>query len=257
MIPHREDTVFIAAAIGIAAIQFGLATANAGLMYVAPVIILLRWSHLIEHAHAHVAMTTSRLANEVLAVVLSLGTAMPLEAYRIHHVETHHRYNNGPGDWTSPFAFSGARYPDRPVALWRYMVTFIPRAWRRTIPAAIRHGGRRRRTIAVELTALGTIAIVVASISPVGFLKFYMAPWLALYLLAPWANWSHHDKCTYVTASTSSNTNLAIWNRSVGLNIGYHIAHHIAPEVHWSELSRENRARRGVDANNLLEKRRD
>lgn len=135
IVRHRCDFMSVAVAVVAFAYQLVACLVAAPLLFLLPVPLLSNWIHLVEHNHVHVPVFRSKVANEVFSWVLSLGTGIPVEGYRYHHVEVHHRYSGTARDWTSPFAYRRSRFPDRPVRQPWYVVTYMARAWRRGVPA--------------------------------------------------------------------------------------------------------------------------
>jgi fatty acid desaturase len=164
-----------------------------------------------------------------------LQTGMPAELYRIHHVLIHHKLNNRPEDWTGPFSFKGTTFPSRPVGLLKYVVTFIPRAWTRSLRVLKTGGSVRRRRTTFALTVLVLYHSLLLATAP-EYLACIVAPSVALFLLTPLANWLHHSSCSYSTWDTSAHTSLVVLNRKLGFNIGYHATHHRSPSTHWSDI---------------------
>jgi beta-carotene hydroxylase len=200
------------------------------------VIIVGRWAHLAEHNQAHILVFGSAKANLVFESILVLTTAVPLELYRVHHVETHHQYDNGPNDWTSPFAYRGASFPDRPVHMLKYVLTFAPRAWLKGTPIVLRSGRSRVVHFIASGCVLGSASLLLVLHHPMGFVAFFAVPWFILWLGLAFANWSHHRGCDYALPQTSANINLGFWSKRIGFNIGYHSTHHSQPDLHWSSL---------------------
>ena len=96
---------------------------------VIPILLMLRQVSLVEHNHAHLTIFPTRFPNTLLGWLCHLSSGVPLDTYRVHHVMSHHRYNNrfnsSGRDWSSIFGFRGARLPDRPVGK-AYCVASFP-----------------------------------------------------------------------------------------------------------------------------------
>jgi fatty acid desaturase len=237
--PRRQlDYAVVLIAITISSIQ--VFVAQGGLPHglgILLVVAVLRWSHLAQHSHAHTPIFGSKRPNEIFDIVIMTQTAMPAEMYRVHHILIHHKLNNRPNDWTGPFSFSGSVYPDCPTSLIRYITTFIPRAWIRSMRhLATERAHRQRRNKRALLIWAGFSAMIISEFGAQGYLTAYLGPWFLLYLLTPIANWMHHSRCDYKSWATAANSNLKLLNRSMGLNIGFHATHHRSPQTHWSEI---------------------
>lgn len=234
---HRSDFLSVVVAVAAFAYQLVACLVAAPLLFLLPVPLLSNWIHLVEHNHVHVPVFRSKRANEVFSWVLSLGTGIPVEGYRYHHVEVHHRYSGTARDWTSPFAYRRSRFPDRPVRLPWYVATYMARAWRRGVPVMWQRRGTEQgmrfwRSIVVMAATSTALGIA----QPRSFLLFFVVPWLGNALAPALMNWRHHRGCDHATKFTSANVNLGVFSRTLGFNIGYHSVHHAHPGLHWSRL---------------------
>jgi fatty acid desaturase len=61
---------------------------------VLPILLMLRQVSLVEHNHAHLTIFPTRFASILLGWLCHLSSGVPLDTYRVHHVMSHHRYNN-------------------------------------------------------------------------------------------------------------------------------------------------------------------
>lgn len=231
---RAADIGIVVAVVALLGLQVLLFLWNASMVWVPAIAVLLRWQHLSEHVHVHRPLLDSRFGKGVIDILLVLSTGVPVDIYYIHHVATHHRLDGTAQDWTSPFAFPRAHFPDRPVSMPQYVVTFFWRAWVRGTKAAL--AAERTVSLAASVGALVTLIVLGALCQPVGLVKFFVVPWFVLYLLAPVANWLHHSHCAYTSWDTAANSRFGLLNRTVGLNIGYHAAHHVDPDLHWTAL---------------------
>jgi fatty acid desaturase len=160
---------------------------------------------------------------------------VPHPLYRHIHLDIHHRYEHGPEDWTGPFSYAGTVYPDRPVALWRYLAVFTVRGWRRGIPP-VWHDAKTRRDLLVCTVPIVASGAVLGVLDPVGTALFVGFPWVATSVFLPLSNWLQHDGCTFDCAATVGTLNRGLFSQGIGFNIGFHAAHHARPAAHWSKL---------------------
>ncbi|HVF74016.1 MAG TPA: fatty acid desaturase [Acidimicrobiales bacterium] len=245
---RRADAAVVAVGCGVLLLQLSLYLSGAHVGWLALILFAGRWAHLAEHNQAHKSVFDGRVCSNLFEMVLTLSTAVPVDLYRAHHVETHHRYDNGPGDWTSPFAYKGARFPDRPVHFVVYVATFPGRAWRRGVP--IVWSKRERQTIFLgSVAVLAIFAVALATYRTAEFVIFFLVPWVLLWLGTAVANWLHHDGRSFEEGDIA-NDNYGFLNRWIAFNIGYHSAHHRYPSAHWSALplltSRDRQTDRSV-----------
>lgn len=236
-IRYSLDYWSIATVIAVLAYQLGCTLIAATWLWLLPLVFLSNLVHLVEHNHVHVPIFSKKKYNEVFSWLLCLGTGIPVEGYRFHHAETHHRYSGTSLDWTSPFAYRGARFPDRPVNLAWYAVTYMPRAWRKGLQTmwerrATDQGKKFWRSILVLTITASALGLV----QPRSFLLFFGLPWIGNAVVPALTNWRHHRGCDFASKYTAANVNLGLFSRALGFNIGYHSAHHDHPGLHWSLL---------------------
>jgi len=207
------------------------------------VLPLVRQLHLVEHNHAHVYIFRRRWLNDVLGWMCFLANGVPLEFYEVHHVSNHHRFNQrfdaSEQDWSSTFGFSGTRFPDKPINPTYYALTFPVITTCHCLIALLRTPtSSRTRRFAISCAVVSISCAVLATMNYKGLLVFVGIPWLAVLLSLGWGNYGHHHKCGMTTPYDTANVNLRLYARLLGFNIGYHVAHHLKPGLHWSELPR-------------------
>jgi len=238
------DVISILVVVATLAIQFlGYALGGRGLSPLLLIVIVpaVRELHLVEHNLAHLPIFRWRPLNEALGWLCYLSNGLPLVFYEESHVRNHHRYNqrfdDEQRDWSSTFGFRGARYPDRPVALWYYALTFLALTWLHCGIEVLRRPGSRlfRRTAASMVVVLGATGVLIWR-DPVAWLVFFGVPWAAIYVGVGVNNHGHHHQCAMTSPYDSSNVDLRFFSRGLGFNIGYHVAHHLQPSLHWSLL---------------------
>lgn len=236
---HRIDIYPISIAVIVSAGQLSLYLMHSqSLIWFVALMVALRWSHLIEHNHVHMSMFHSARLSEFFGWVLGCSTGLPLEMYRVHHVETHHQYENGPEDWTSPFEYGdGTSSLPRPMTFSRYVLSFPLRGWTNSLRILWRRKGTEQynawlRSLAILVLFGGALTLGDSR----SFLIWYVTPWIAYSFGAGAANWRHHDSEDPLSMSPGTNDNFGLFSRRLGFNIGYHSAHHLYPDTHWSEL---------------------
>ena len=238
LLRYRIDLVSIALVVGVLALQAVALIVPLPWLTVVPIIVGVRWIHLVEHNHAHLSITRKRSIDEALGWIMFLSGGVPLEAYRIFHVQTHHRYTNKSADWTSPFAYEGAHFPDRPVNFVYYTLTYsLIALCQFTVSVLRRPNSTANRRFFASLAVVGAASVALAYLDAARFLVFFCLPWLVIYLGAPVANWFQHVGCDDRAPETCANVNLSVLCGRFGFNIGYHSAHHMRPALHWSKLA--------------------
>ncbi|MCP3980632.1 MAG: fatty acid desaturase [bacterium] len=238
MLRYRVDAISVAAVLAAVGVQLTAFFAQWPWYGLIPIVFLLRWSHLVQHNHAHLGAFRSKTLNEILGWLMFLNDGLPLEFYRIQHVQIHHKYLNDEGDWTSPFAFHGARFPDKPVHPVYYVLSYPVFSYALSLVHVLRRPQSAAfRRFFVSLAIVGTTCVVLCVLDPRSFILFFGLAWLCNSIGASFNNWMHHVGCEYEDIYTSSNVNLSFLSRWFGFNIGYHSAHHLEPRLHWSKLA--------------------
>jgi len=210
-------------------------------LLVFPLIVLVRQVNLVEHNHAHSKIFYNRHLNDALGWLCFLSNGVPLELYEVHHVKNHHRYNNQLQDWSSMFGFSGCRFPDRPVSRAYYILTFPVLTICSGLSDILRSPGSRMFWRFVWSVGVVTaLSVALAFVDPLGFVVFFLVPWIVIFHGLGMTNYRHHYGCALNTAYDSSNVMFGLPFGWLGFNIGYHVSHHMRPALHWSELPRHH-----------------
>lgn len=206
-------------------------------LLVIPIIVLARQVNLVEHNHAHAKIFYDRRLNDALGWMCFLSNGVPLEFYEEHHVKNHHRHNNQLEDWSSVFGFAGGRYPDRPVSRAYYILTFPLLTICSSLTVIMRAPGSRvfwrffRSMVVVTTLSVGLVLF-----DPLGFVLFFLVPWIVIFHGLGMTNYRHHHGCAYTSPYDSSNVMFGLPFGLLGFNIGLHVSHHMKPSLHWSQL---------------------
>jgi len=241
MLRYRADALSVASVVIVLGLQTSGVVMNWPAYVVVAILPLVRLVNLVEHNHAHLPVFYREALNELLGWMCFLSNGVPLEFYVVHHVRNHHRFNQRVGatqqDWSSLYAFAGARYPDKPVGLGYYVLTFPIITTCHSLLAILRAPGSKMfrrfiRSIAVVALCFGGLLWL----HPWKFLLFFFLPWVVVIFAMGRNNYSHHVGCAMTTDYDSASVNLRAYSRLLGFNIGYHVAHHIRPGLHWSLL---------------------
>lgn len=205
------------------------------------ILLMLRQVSLVEHNHAHLTIFPARAANILLGWLCHLSSGVPLDTYRVHHVMSHHRYNNrfdsSGRDWSSIFGFRGARLPDRPVGKAYYVASFPFIAHGETLLWFLRAPtSKLARGFFVSIAVVGSVSIFLFWLNAVGFVIFFLLPWAVLLFGMGYNNYDHHVGCNMTGKYDSANNFVNFYYTVLSFNEGYHVAHHLTPGVHWSLL---------------------
>jgi hypothetical protein len=145
------------------------------------IIFMLRQVSLVEHNHAHLTIFPTRFAYILLGWLCHLSSGVPLNTYRVHHVISHHRYNNrfdsSGRDWSSIFGFRGAGLPDRPVGKAYYVASFPFIAYCETLLWFLRApASQLTRGFFVSMAIVGSASVFLVWLNSTGFLFFSWYP---------------------------------------------------------------------------------
>lgn len=232
---YREDRLPSVIVFGIFAIQLYTFFCVDSLWAVAGIMAtLLTFSAMpgsIAHNHHHVLTFTRPGLNRFYEILLFLETGVLPYAWTIHHNLGHHKdyldQSRDPANWQLPDGrvMSRVRY-DVVGALRIY-----PEIFRigRDYPELFR---RFKLWSTVALAALG----VFLALDPVKALLLFVAPMPIMYLgLMDNTYMQHSDLDTRSEFTASRNSTSRLYNL-ISWNLGYHTAHHMKPNVHWSRL---------------------
>jgi beta-carotene hydroxylase len=202
---------------------------------------LVRSVNLIEHNHMHLSIFRNAALNAFLGWLCHLSGGVPFDSYKLHHVANHHRYNNrfdATGkDWSSLFGFSGTRFPDRPIGRAYYMASFPVLAHGECILWFLRApGSRPTRGFVISMMVVMPTIIFLFWLNPAGFIVFFVVPWLVMLFGMANNNYDHHQGCEMTNPYNSANNFLNFYYTKLSFNVGYHVAHHLRPSLHWSLL---------------------
>lgn len=207
------------------------------------ILFMLRQVSLVEHNHAHLTIFSMKSANILLGWLCHLSSGVPLNTYRVHHVISHHRFNNrfdSTGrDWSSLYGFRGARLPDRPVGKMYYVASFPFIAHAETLLWFLRSPtSQLTRGFFVSMAVVGSASVFLVWLNSAGFITFFLLPWAVLLFGMGYNNYDHHIRCKLTNKYDSANNFVNFYYTVLSFNEGYHVAHHFNPSLHWSLLPR-------------------
>ncbi|MEQ9497577.1 MAG: fatty acid desaturase [Deltaproteobacteria bacterium] len=164
---------------------------------------------------------------------------MTPRTYFAHHIGMHHPENNGVLDASSTMRFQR----DNPFHFLRYLTRF----YFISIFDVARYMMKKNRTKLTRQMLTGELSIyvlfaVTLYFKPMAALFVLVLPFVITRFLMMAGNWGQHafiDAAdplnAYKNAITCINTR---YNRRA-FNDGYHIAHHLYPRMHWTEMPQE------------------
>ena len=156
------------------------------------------------------------------------------ETYFVHHIGMHHAENNLEEDESSTMAFQRDSFRD----FLRYFGNFFFKG----VYELYRYHQKRRRKKLMSRMVAGevTFYLVVIALSIVNFqatLVVFILPFLIFRFITMMGNWSQHafvDPEEPGNLFKSSITCINVKYNHKCWNDGYHISHHIRPNLHWT-----------------------
>jgi fatty acid desaturase len=195
----------------------------------------------VNHNHLHQGIFTSKRANDLFRVVLSVATLYPVTANVPAHNLVHHRFeDDGQPDWADP---GQVRFRWNVLNLLHFPnvagpVTFAGVARWMALRGKIE---LRRQYVRESVVAFGLTAIVLIHDFWAG-LFFVVVPqlWGARWFLR--INVLQHDGCDTASEWNHSRNFVGPLFNWLTANAGYHTAHHRQAGLHWTELPEAHRA---------------
>lgn len=187
------------------------------------------------HNHAHRPMWRHAVLNRASDCWFTLFQGHPVYAFQPMHVENHHRFVNGPGDFTRTDRHRSAND----------LAGLLAHPFEFALAARPQLAARLRHLACTDQGELAWISFQYLMLMAVGASALWLDWQKAIYVLfAPqaaalfWLMASNYLQHAHARTGTefdhSRNFTGAInW---LGFNVGFHTAHHREPDRHWSEL---------------------
>lgn len=232
---YREDIAPSMVVLGVFAIQLFTFFFVDSLWVVAAVMLaLLSFSAMpgsISHNHHHVPFFMRPWMNRGFEVLLFLETGVPPFAWTIHHNIGHHKdyldQSKDPSNWqlADGRVMSRIRY-DVMGALRIYPEIFkIGRRY----PELFR---RFKRWSLISLLVLGVFIVL----DPIKALLLFVLPMPIMHVGLLDNTYMQHSDLDLSSDFTASRNSTSRLYNFISWNLGYHTAHHIRPNLHWSRL---------------------
>lgn len=187
----------------------------------------------ISHNHHHTPTFRQSWLNRGYEVILFLETGVLPWAWTIHHNLGHHKHYLDQTEDPAPWRHRDGRLMSRVHYDVVNAVKIYPEIFRigRRYPELLR---RFKLWAVVSLAVLSVFFFI----DPWKALVLFVAPMPVMYLgLLDNTFLQHSDLDVGDHLTASRNTTNRFYNLVSG-NLGYHTAHHIRPNLHWSELPR-------------------
>jgi fatty acid desaturase len=200
----------------------------------------------ILHNHVHRPFTRSKRLNRVIGFMLGFCTGMTVGNWKIAHVHGHHVEHLAARlptrgyprllrvDETEIFSFAGGikhALKSAPVQ-WAWPVCILAKeSFRKANPRRAFY----RYYLAEFLLTYSLVGLFVW-ISPLKALCYFGIIYALVYLISRYVDYVTHvssrspSKYGFANVCKDAKFNAAFWN------FGFHVAHHLRPTAHWTEL---------------------
>ena len=205
--------------------------------------LLLNDINHVMHLHVHHPFTNSRIVNGWLDVSMSVATGMTASNWNIQHVYRHHNrhvkdYGDGMEWEMKKFSILGAiSFSIRTI----FPIFFMP------IVESFQRGVLKNEACPIHFRSAFLAQVVSLVFLALLFIMnwklalFYALPWYFLvYLTTRYIDYLNHFGTVPGKFSNSNNSVNKLYNK-LGCNFGYHTAHHLYPDMHWSRLPEVHR----------------
>ncbi len=231
-----RSVVFVATALVLMAVQWtGVARHPA--IYVASLVFAFL-ACVVNHNHQHRPTLRPRGANRLFGVLITWAIGQPAKAILPMHVMNHHVHNNDEEDHVRS-SLVNHRWNLVNLIVFPFVAA---RRYTRVKSRELRDWGRRRpqlyRELVFERWALYVPAVVMLLAAPFDTLVYIVGPWL----YGQWGiiaiNHVQHHGCDHDCRYNHTRNFTGRWLNWWTFNNGYHTAHHLRPNLHWTELPR-------------------
>ena len=183
------------------------------------------------HNHSHLSTFRSKKANQLFEIVLFLLCGMMSSKFKLHHNIGHHKNyldaKSDPSRWTY---LSGKIMP-RPVYILRYYTTHTY--------FSVKYGIEYRKLLNEYVLQQVVVLLVLAVLyylKPVETLRYFIIPMTLAWMIFISMTYDDHVGLFEDDAMQASFTKTNKYINLLVFNNGYHLAHHLKPGLHWSEL---------------------
>ncbi len=202
----------------------------------------------INHNQLHLGIFTSKVGNLSTNVLLSLTTGLPVSLLYLPHLVNHHPNSCNEKDWTGAHLVAGHSGLTRILLyLIRANVSLLknrPRSLFAHLPL------ERKISLRFEIASLILFSICFLYSDYKQFLAHVFVPWIIGQNILLFMNFFLHDDCDYNSERNHSHTFTSPIANRILFNGGFHLAHHLNPNLHWSKLPIYHRESLGIHYDN-------
>jgi beta-carotene hydroxylase len=206
----------------------------------------------ISHNHHHTHTFVRPWMNRIYEVILFLETGVLPFAWTLHHNLGHHKHYLEPEKDTSAWQHRNGAVMARVYYDVVNAALIYPQVFRmgRQYPEVFR---RFRLWAVVSLAVLGVFLLL----DPTKALVLFVLPMPVMYIGLLDNTYMQHSDLDLDSPYTASRNSRSKLYNLISWNLGYHTAHHLRPNVHWSRLPAlhseiEDRIPEGVICDSVL-----
>jgi beta-carotene hydroxylase len=192
---------------------------------------------LIQHNHVHFNIFNYKALNIIFDFLLSISTGHICSEWVLHHNIGHHGNKiNSLEDTSSVKNYKTRKYMSKSEYIISGSLKILPDCIRMAMNFYKKNKKQYLTTLILELTAMVIVHLFFLIVNFKMALLFLVIPniinrslvWLGAY-------WHHIDVPANVVYDSANMYRGPIFN-FISFNIGYHVAHHEKPTLHWSKL---------------------
>jgi fatty acid desaturase len=203
---------------------------------------LIGHTNYLLHLHIHHPLSKSRSFNVTLDLILASVTAMTASNWRIQHLYGHHRGEDNEFRGQD-LSWEMQKYsPLRVISfclrsVWPTFAKPVLRCWQLGVLQNVKNPfSYRWGAIEHGLLFLFWLGLIFLN-APLFF--FYVIPlYILTYIITRYVDYLNHYGCDESSPNPYEHANNCLnplFNR-LTYNFGYHTAHHLRPDAHWSTL---------------------
>jgi fatty acid desaturase len=199
--------------------------------------LMLSWScvilSIIKHNQIHLSVFSNKKANLVYESVLIFFTGSTCGSMILIHIINHHKETNGTADWGKTTTF---RHRSELWNILKYVLMTLPafiknkREWLKN-----KSNDTLKKKINAESRLLLGFYVVFFFIKPMATFYYLLLPNIAGQFLLISLNYCQHNGCDETSKLNHSRNFTNHLLNFMLFNAGFHTAHHIFPNKHWSE----------------------
>ncbi|HBC57134.1 MAG TPA: fatty acid desaturase [Gammaproteobacteria bacterium] len=169
--------------------------------------------------------------NRFYEVLLYFQNGTSPYAWTLHHNVGHHAHYldhlRDPSAWKTE--------DGRVMGRWEYCVKNSLMLYPSIVKIGL-HFPQLLRKFLIMFALSNAILAILFYFDPVNALVLYVIPMISMVFFLLDATYPHHAQLDTVDPVVASRNNLNPFFNFITCNLGYHAAHHIDPELHWTEL---------------------